>query len=1004
MKKLTFKFRMLLIPLLVCLGISASAQRTVTGAVISADDNLGIPGASIIVKGSNPLIGTVTDINGRFSISVPADLTTLVFSFTGMATQEIDVAGQTSVNVVMRSTAIGLDAVVVIGYGTATRERLTGAVSTVGSADFRQGAFSNPAALIAGKVPGVNITPEGGRPGAANRIRIRGGASLNASNDPLIVIDGLPVSNSQIAGQSNPLTSLNPNDIESMTILKDAAATAIYGSRASNGVILITTKKGAKGSGQKLSVDVSSMNSVSTIARRIDLLNANEYRELINSYSYINDQHRNRFVSLLGDANTDWQDEIFRTAFATDNNVAVSGVAAKRVPYRVSIGNLHQNGILRTDHINRTTASVSVQPTFLDNHLKFDVNVRGSIQESRFGDAGAIGAAIRMDPTKPVTAPGMDVFNGYWQWDDGAGARNEMATSNPVSLLESRNDLGRADRIFGNVQMEYKMHFMPELRANVNLGFDTRNGSGENIYSPWSPRHGHFGQGRYNKYDITQTDLLFEAYLAYTKNMGKHHVDAVAGHTFQEWTREELSFPTYFYDRTTVVPGTNPVFPRYLDESALLSFFGRVNYSFNNRYLFTASLRTDGSSRFAKENRWGTFPSLSAAWRIDREDFLVNNPIVSNLKLRLGWGVTGQQEIRREERYDHLARYTQSEDGEQIQFGDNWYHFWAPTAYDPDRRWESTTTWNAGLDFAFLTEKIYGSVDVYFKQTKDLFNSVPMSMGANFINRMTRNIGSMENKGLEFAINYVPIDTRDLTIDVGFNLTLSRAKITKLTAADDDEDYVGVRTGGISGGTGNNILIHSVGHAPSSFWVFQQIYDVNGRPAELAFVDRNRDGIINDLDFYRYQSIAPRAFLGFNLNATWKNLTLSTMLRSNIGNYVYNNVDADISKFSNILNPNNYLQNTTRDIYNTGFQGGSPNLLFTDYFVQNASFLKMDYLSLSYNFGKVFRGINVSSSFTIQNVFTMTKYTGIDPEIYNGIDNNLYPFSRTFSLGLRFTY
>jgi iron complex outermembrane receptor protein len=922
-----------------------------------------------------------------------------------MATQEISVAGQSTIDVVMGSSSQSLNAVVVIGYGTASKEKLTGSVASISEGDFKKGVVTNASALIAGKVAGVNITPSSGRAGDGNRIRIRGFASLNASNDPLIVIDGLPISNDGISGQTNALASLNPNDIESMTILKDASATAIYGSRASNGVILITTKRGGEGDGsKKFNIDFQTVNSVATVARKVDVLNGNEFKKLVEEHQgYANLTEKARYLSYLGYtengvrkyANTDWQDEIYRPAFSSDNNLSISG-KLPHTPYRVSVGYLTQDGLLKTDNIQRVTGSINVSPSLFTDHLKIDVNLRGSYAKSHFGNGDAIGAAIRMDPTKPVTASGMDKFNGYWQWQTSPGNFNSMATSNPVSLLYSKTDIGHAYRGFGNIQADYKFHFLPDLRANVNFGFDVVNGQGDVVYETWSPKYTNQG-GQYTQYNQNRIDMLFEAYLAYAKDFGKNHFDIMAGYTYQSWKTLNDNFPTLNYNRTDTL-GT-ATFPVNKDEHVLLSFYGRANYGWDGKYLLQASIRADASSRFSPQKRWGYFPAVSAAWLINKENFLAGNTAVSNLKLRLGWGMTGQQEGIGN--YDYLARYSQSENTAMIQFGDRFYYMWRPAGYDNDRHWEATTTYNVGLDYGFIKGRIYGSIDAYYKVTTDLLNEVDVPLGSNFTNRIVKNIGSMTNKGIEFSLNYIPVDNKDWTVDLGLNVTLNQTKITKLTLNDADTSYTGVLVGGISGGTGNNIQIHSVGYNPYSFYLYEQMYDENGKPLEGQYRDINGDGKVNELDRYRYKSPEPLVFLGFNVNIIYKRWTLAASLRASIGNYMYYNVASDVGNYSQILNPNNFLSNTPYDIYSSAFY---ERQLFSDYYVQNASFLKMDYVSLGYNFGNLGKGIKLSLNFTVQNVFTLTKYKGIDPEISGGIDGNLYPYPRTFSLGVRFSY
>ena len=1009
MKKLIRNFRVLLLPILLLVGVSAMAQRTITGTVISADDNLGVPGAQVIVRGTTT--GTTTDANGRFSMNVPSEATHLVFSFMGMETQEVAIGGRSTIDVSMRSDAIGLGEVVVIGFGTATRERLTGAVSTVSAGDLRQGVFANPSALLSGKVAGVNVTQTDGRPGAGNQIRIRGGSSLS-NNDPLIVIDGLPVSNADISGQTSALSSLNPNDIYSMTILRDASATAIFGSRASNGVILITTRSGSGAQPGQINVEVSTVNSLATVARRVDVLSAPQLMNLVEAYPFASEAARNARLGMFGYfdengerriANTCWQSEIYRHAFSSDNNVSVTGAFSRNFPFRVSVGNLHQNGILRTDHINRTTAAISLRPSLLQNHLNINANVRGSHQQSRFGYGGAIGAALAMCPTKPVRTWGMDPHNGFWQWGAIPGSPNRVLTmlapNNPVSMLEARHDLGTGNRLFGNIQADYRLHWLPDLSASVNFGFDLVNGSGSVVWEPWSPSP-HDGFGRFSRYDQTRTDLLFDAALNYSRLFGRHRLEIMAGHTFQQWQTEYLHFQTYRYDRVTPV-GEPPALPRNFQESALMSFFGRLQYSFDDRYMFQASLRTDGSSRFSAENRWGVFPAVSAAWRLDREQFLANSPFITSLRLRAGWGVTGQQEGIGN--FGHIARYSISNLQAQVLFGDQWFQMWRPEAFDQTRGWEETAQWNIGIDYGFLGGRIRGSIDAYHSVTTNLLNGTFLPLGSNFAVQMTQNIGSMENQGIEFSINVIPVQTNDLSVDLGLNFTMNRRQITQLTLNDDDPNFHGVLQGGI--GEGFYVQMHAVGHTPNTFFLHQHLFGPGGHPINDGvllnmFADLNGDGAINDDDRRLYRSPDPLAFLGFNARVHWRDWSLATSLRSNIGHYIFNNVHAQNANYLQMWG-GGFTRNAPVNILQTGFRGRH---MLSDFFLENATFLRMDYVSLSYNFGRIFDIGNLSASFTVQNVFVLTGYSGIDPEIAGGIDGNTYPFPRTFSLGLRFNF
>jgi iron complex outermembrane receptor protein len=899
----------------------------------------------------------------------------------------------------MREDAQLLDELVVIGYGTMKKSDLTGSITAIGEKDFQKGLITEPASLISGKVAGVQVISNGGRAGGGNTIRIRGGASLNASNDPLIVIDGMPVDNGSISGASNPLAMINPNDIESMNILKDASATAIYGSRASNGVILITTKKGSSGlgAGKKMIIDFNTQFSIGTIAKRMEVLSADEFRDFVANNPYA----EQRFTDMLGTASTDWQDEIYRTAFTSDNTLSVSGVLAKNLPYRLSVGFLSQDGTLQTDNVKRTTVGINLNPSLLDNHLNINVNLKGTYSHARFGNSEAIGDALRMDPTQPVKDGDakFNDLNGYWAWLNSDGNLNTMATRNPVAKLYGKDDQSDVYRSLGNVQFDYKMHFLPDLRANLNLGYDISKGTGDVITQAWSPAFYTKGQasGERSQFKQENQNLLLEAYLNYTKQINDaNRLEVMAGYTYQDWLTTSYNYPVYYYDGTTVK--TTPTFEKDKPQHTMISFYGRLNYTLLDKYLLTATIRRDGSSRFSKDNRWGTFPSVALAWRIKEESFLKDVNALSNLKLRLGWGMTGQQEIGN---YDYIAKYSYSENTARIQFGDTFHNMYRPDGYDDQRRWESTTTTNIGLDWGFANNRVYGSIDVYNKDTKDLLNESPLPMGSNFTNRIVQNIGEMNNKGIEASINVVPVETKDLHWDLGFNITYNKSEITQLTLNDSDPTYVGVLTGGVSGGTGNTAQIHSVGRTPSMFYVYKQLYTPDGKPIDRGYADLNGDGVINENDKYHFHSSVPDYYMGFNTTFTYKRWTAATALRASIGNYIFNNTEFDMGILTQTLNTNNFLMNATPDLRNTLFN--QPQEV-SDYFVENASFLKMDYIQLLYNFGEITKGISLRANATVQNVFTLTKYKGIDPEIQGGIDNNFYPNSRTFSVGLSLNF
>lgn len=981
-------------------NISAqTSEIQISGKVIDeAEDPL--IGVSIVEDGTNK--GTITDIDGNFTISVNVG-SVLTLSYIGYVNQQIKVTNQHNYTITLLEDKQILDEVVVIGYGSVRKKDLTGAVNAIGQKDFTKGVSTSPAQLIAGKIPGVQVTSNGGSPGAGSKIRIRGGASLNASNNPLIVIDGVPIAqDGTLSGSGDPLSLINPNDIESMNVLKDASATAIYGSRASNGVILITTKKGTGG---KLNIQLNSKNSISHIAKKVDVLSANQYREFAKKYGNA------KQIALLGAYNTDWQDEIYRTAFTTDNSITLNG-ASGILPYNVSLGYLDQNGILKTDNMKRMTLGVNLSPKFFDDHLSINLNLKGSYAHQRFGNKEAIGAAIRMDPTQPIKDNGFDPFNGYWTWlshsEDGVPYPNANATKNPVALLESKEDIANVLRSIGNIQADYKFHFLPELRANLNVGYDISQGKGNVKIQSWGPSNYTsysykdannttiYDGGNRSKYNQEKRNLLFEYYMNYNKELKSiaSYIDLMGGYSYQDFKTTDHNYATYNYSNTQTL--STPSFAKNIYQNTLLSYFARANYTLMDKYLLTVTLRRDGSSRFSKEHRWGTFPSAALAWRISEENFMKGFANLYNLKLRLGIGKTGQQEI---DNYGYIAKYGQSDNNAYIQFGDHYYPMWRPDGFDANRKWESTTTYNVGLDYGFFSNRIYGSIDVYMKKTKDLLNKVYVASGENFTDEIVKNIGKMENKGAEFNITFVPVDNKDITWDFGFNATYNHSKITKL---DDSGGAVGYLTGGISGGTGSKIQIQSVGYAPNSFYVYKQLYDNNGKPIDGAYADLNNDGVINENDKYHYKKPDANWYLGLNTNLRFKEWTLGTSLRANLGNYVYNNVNSNTGNISEALQ-SAFNTNVSTNVLYTLFNQQN---LFSDYYIQNASFLKMDYITLGYDFSKLLKKskMRLQASFTVQNVFTITKYKGLDPEVSDGIDNNFYPNPRTFTVGLNLNF
>ncbi|MBC5772748.1 TonB-dependent receptor [Pontibacter sp. KCTC 32443] len=955
----------------------------IKGRVVN-ENGEGLPGVTVVLKGT--AIGTSTDINGNFSLNAPQAGGTLVMSFIGYTTREVAIGSNTTINVTLQPDTKALQEVVVVGYGTQKKTDVTGAVASVTEEEFQTGQVTTPEQLISGKVAGVQIISNSGAPGAGSRIRIRGGSSLNASNDPLIVIDGVPVDNDVIAGSSNPLNFINPDDIASMNILKDASATAIYGSRASNGVIIITTKSGK--AGQKMTVNFSTLHSLATNPNQVDVLSADEFRALIN------ERGTDAQKELLGNANTNWQDEIYQQAYTTDNNLSLSG-AYKTLPYRVSIGYLSQEGVLKTSQFNRVTSTVKLNPSFLNDHLKVELNFKGSLTDSRFAETGAIGAAIAFDPTQsPYQENDKADLGGYFEWVNPTDKTPvTIATKNPLSMLMQRRNEGEAIRSIGNIQFDYKFHFLPELRANLNMGYDVSDSDGDNN-APATLASEFYEGGSFSHYEESRTNKLFDFYLNYVKELTNisSRVDATAGYSYQDFTIEKPTFATFRENGEERKPA-NP-FP-FKTQNTLVSFFGRVNYSLKDRYLLTATVRRDGSSRFREGQKWGTFPSLALAWRINEEAFLKNSKAVSDLKLRVGYGVTGQQDVSDND-YPYLARYTTSDSAAMYQIGDQYFLLLRPEGYDANLKWEETKAFNVGLDFGFLNNRLYGSLDYYNRNTEDLLSVVPVAAGTNLTNLLLTNVGTIESEGIEAMLNYVAIDKADFTWTVGINGSLNKNEITKLNAVQ-DESAVGILVGGIGGATGRNIQIHSVGYAPYSFFVYKQVYDDAGKPIEGLYEDLNEDGIINELDRYRYKDPEAKFNLGFSSQLNYKNWSLGLLMRGSFNNYMYNNIFSNNGAYD-VTAVTGFLSNLSPNVFDTGF---NTRQYESDYYIENASFLRMENISLGYNFGKVLNdkaGLRLSAN--VQNVFTITKYAGLDPEIAGGIDNNFYPRPRIFSLGL----
>lgn len=963
-------------------GIASVAAQNKTAKVSgTVTDESGAPMLGVTVVVSGTTTGVSTGPDGKFEINAPVS-GTLTFSYLGYQaqTRAIDASGR--LNVQMQPDAQAISDVVVIGYGTTTKKDLTGSVSTVSSKDFNAGLIASPEQLINGKVSGVQIMSSSGSPTSGSTIRIRGGASLNASNDPLIVLDGVPLEIGGIAGNDGNFMSLiNPSDIESMTVLKDASSTAIYGSRASNGVIIITTKKGA---GDKLRVSLTSTQSVQWRTKLADMLSYDEFIAVVRAQG-------DSYTSLLGTERTDWNEQIYTPAFGTDNNLSLSGRFARWFPFRASVGYYNQDGILKTDNAQRVTGNLSLNPSFFKDHLKFNISVKGAYNKNQFAPAGAIWNAATFNPTVPVYS-GSDALGGFYEIVGSSGQPNTDAVKNPLGLLRQTDANSTVKRFVGNADVDYRMHFLPDLKLHMAVGYDYAEGKGS-TFIPETAASNYDTKGYYDPYGPAKKyNKLFTAYLNYNKEIAaiRSRIDATVGYDYQYW---KSTYPAG--DRYNAAgESLNQAFQATDQRHVLLSYYGRLNFSFDSRYMLTATIRRDGTSRFSKDQRWGTFPSVALAWRLSQEAFLKNSTVVSDLKLRASYGVTGQQDGIGN--YNYLPIYYAGTGNNQyIGSNGNYINTYLPSSYVSDVKWETTKSYNVGFDFGLLDNRISGSVDYYTRKTEDLLATVPAPAGTNFSKMITTNVGNVESSGLEASLNLIPVDTKDWTWNVGFNVTWQKVEITNLTLIDNGEV-----TETLVGPTVDDkyVQVMTEGKAPYSFFVYKQLYDESGRPIEGAYTDLNGDGKITIDDRYCYHSPAPDVMMGFNTSVRWKRLTLSTSLRASIGNYAYNAMAMNTGALETMKYSAPQLSNLSASYMKTGFK---TRQFYSDYYVENASFLKMDNLTLSYDFGRIIRKkIGLRASLMMQNVFTITDYTGVDPEIPSGFDSSFYPRPRIVSLSL----
>ena len=1025
-------FRMLVLMLGLFLSVGAFAQIDVKGHVKDAQGEPVI-GATVRVVGTQT--ATVTDFDGNFALKANqgADITVTYVGY-----QDATVKAAPNLVITLREDAAVLNEVVVIGYGQVKKSDLTGSVTAMRPDSKNKGVVVNPQDMIAGKVAGVNITSNDGAPGSGAMIRIRGGSSLNASNDPLIVIDGLAMDNEGVKGLSNPLSMINPADIESFNVLKDASATAIYGSRGSNGVIIITTKKGRKGA-LAPQISYSGSLTISNNKKTLEVMDGDEYRAFITKMYGAGSIP----VSALGTANTNWQDEIFRTAISHDHNVTVAG-AVKNLPYRVSVGYTGQQGTLKTSDFKRVTASLNLNPSFFNDHLTMNLNAKGMYAETQYADGGAVGAAVYYDPTQDPHAftseyhkqmLGSDYdktlsnFGGYFQWPavanyDGDtswpyGYNSTASIANPLSLLYGRDQHARSRSFIGSADIDYKVHGFEDLRLHLTLGADISKGIETTNNERWYTGSWYYGSN--GDETILKRNHQLSAYAQYYKDFAKvHHFDIMGGYEWQHFWRDQKNDYVGTYPSTSpkwTDPSTSPLGDavnerphtpyHFRTDSYLVSFFGRTNYSLLDRYMITATIRHDGSSRF--KEHWSTSPSVALAWKINEEPFLKSVEALSELKLRLSWGQMPQQAGAIPD-YSWIPTYSMNTGTDSFYpvAGDG--TLYRPDNYTPNLKWEKTTSYNVGFDWGIFNQRLSGTIDVYYRKTTDLLNYAPTKALSAYRNQAWQNIGSLENKGIEATISWKPVQTKDWFWKLDYNITYNKNEITDLSGV--SEDGSPVPNTGIKIGVDRYLQYQQVGHPINSFYVFQQAYDSNGNPIENAVVDRNGDGQITQADKYFYKSPAAPVTMGLASRVEYKNFDFSFSLRASLGNYVYNNNEQGMANVnstevwkSSLL----YMNNYTYEAVNRNWQTYQITSQLSDFYVHNASFLKCDNITLGYSFNDLFKsasyhGLSGRLSVAAQNVFTITKYDGLDPEVGNGFDSNMYPrpFSVVVGLNLNF--
>lgn len=966
-----------LIVLLLLASTTSFSQSSLSGTVTDANSKQPIPGVNIIIEGTNK--GTTTDFDGNYILSNINLNEVIAFSYVGYTTQTVPYTGQNTINIALEEGGTQLDAVLLIGYGSTTEQDATGSIELISTEDFNQGAVISPELLISGKSPGVRITPGGGAPGEGAEIRIRSGSSLSGNNSPLIVVDGIPLDQRGVQGVRNQLNSINPNEIKDFVILKDAAATSIYGSRASNGVILITTKTGSKNSDLKLEYDFK--GSVGNIIDKVDVLDYYEFKNVLR-------QQPNIDATLLGTTPTDWQDQIYQTSYGVIHNITASQ-GFDNFYYRINYNYTGQSGVLKTDNYQRNALNFSLNHDFLDNSLKLAVTSKNILDQNDWADQGAIGAAIAFDPTQRIYEAG-SYFGGFFEFRTSDTQEQTQATRNPVALLKLYDSEGKSWRNISNFNIDYKFKdLIPELKFNLNAGIDYAKNEGSSFRPKYAAANNQ-NIDAVGEYSGVNKNLLLDFYFNYKKDIEKLNteVDLTAGHSYQEFL--------IYNDNTYTESNATVVEPRTINRNSLESYFARASFNIADKYLVSASMRRDGSSRFNEDNRWSFFPSISLGWKLHEETFLSEFEKLNQLKLRLGYGVTGNQEIG--SNYGYLGIYSPSQQGARYQFGNQFYNTLRPEEFDENLKWEELRTYNAGIDFGFFNNRLSGTIDAYYRETEDLLATVPVPAGANLSDQLVTNVGATTSKGIEIGINGTIIKTEDFNWDMNYNITFQDLEITKLSLGDNPDFFIA--QGGISGGVGNTIQIWKAGYDPTTFFAYRQVYNEAGKPIEGAYVDVNGDNEITEADKQAYKKATPDYYMGFTNSISYKNLDLSFTFRGSFGTYMYNNTQSSNGFVTaGTVTPQAYYSNLNASVLETNFQNSQ---VFSDYYIQSADFVKLDNVSLGYFIPG--DKVDFRVSLTATNLLTITDYKGLDPEISGGIDNNFYPRSRTFVLGFNFQF